>query len=174
MSRISFRGVRRNLGNRTVGGLGLGALLAAAVVASSTVAASAATTPVLKSANVPHYSGVLVNGASATLYLNTSEKGSRIHCTGHCLKIWRPLLVRSSTRHISLGSKVNGKIGFVARGKATKQVTFNSYPVYTFAGDTGRRQSTGEHVMGDGGTWLMLRAAAKVASATPVSPRKMW
>jgi len=46
-------------------------------------------------------------------------------------------------------------------------VTFNSFPLYTFAGDSGARQSHGEGVKAFGGTWTLVNAAAATALATP-------
>jgi predicted lipoprotein with Yx(FWY)xxD motif len=149
--------------------LGATALAAASLVVVQGTASAA--TPVIKSANVPNYSGVLENHASRTLYILSVEKGAKLHCTSKaCLSIWFPLLVPSSTKTVAVASTVKGKIGFVARSKTQKQVTVNSYPVYTFKGDSGPNQSNGEAVAADGGTWSMLHAAAKTAAGTPVAP----
>jgi|GEM_PF-592188 len=133
-------------------------------------AASASTSPVIRSANIPNYKGVLENHGSRTLYILSIEKGAKLHCTSTCLKTWLPLLVPTSTKTISVMSAVKGKIGFVARSKSQKQVTVNTYAVYTYTGDSGPNQSKGEAFAGDGGTWSMLHAGAKTAAATPVAP----
>jgi predicted lipoprotein with Yx(FWY)xxD motif len=132
--------------------------------------ASATSNPILQSVNLSSYTGVLANHSARTLYVLSTERGANLHCKKACLTIWPPLLVKSSVKSIALGAGVKGKIGFVARSKTTKQVTFNSYPVYTYSGDTGPKQSHGEDVVQDGGTWTMLKAAAKTAGATTVSP----
>jgi predicted lipoprotein with Yx(FWY)xxD motif len=130
-----------------------------------------ASTPVIRSANIPNYSGVLENHASRTLYILSTEKGAKLHCTSKaCLSIWFPLVVPSSTKKVAVASTVKGKIGFVTRSKTQKQVTVNSYPVYTFKGDSGPNQSNGEAIVADGGTWSMLHAAAKTVAGTPVAP----
>ncbi|HUD68995.1 MAG TPA: hypothetical protein VMQ40_02030, partial [Acidimicrobiales bacterium] len=133
--------------------------------------ASASSSPVLHSANILNYSGVLENHASRTLYVLSIERGAKLHCTSKtCLTLWLPLLVPTSTRSITVAGTVKGKIGFVARSKTEKQVTVNSYPVYAFKGDKGPNESNGEAVAADGGTWSMLHAGAKSAAATPVAP----
>jgi predicted lipoprotein with Yx(FWY)xxD motif len=132
---------------------------------------SASSTPAIHAANIPNYSGVLENHASRTLYLLSIEKGAKLHCVAKtCRTQWLPLLVPTATRSIAVAGTVKGKIGFVARSKTQKQVTVNTYPVYAFKGDKGPNQSNGEAVAADGGTWSMLRAAAKSAAATPVAP----
>jgi predicted lipoprotein with Yx(FWY)xxD motif len=150
--------------------LGVAATAVALSVGTLVSGASAASAPVLQSQNVTGYAGVLGNHSSRTLYMLSTEKGAKLHCKNGCLSIWPPLLVKSSAKSISLGAGVKGKIGFVARTSTMKQVTFNSYPVYVYKGDTGPKQSHGEDVVADGGTWTMLTAAAKSAGATAVSP----
>jgi hypothetical protein len=78
-------------------------------------------------------------------------------------------------RHLSVGHGVRGKLGVVARKlskKVTKyELTYNSYPVYTYVGDTGPRQSYGEGCEFKKGVyWELLKASATKASATPVRP----
>ncbi len=146
--------------------LGAGALAAASLVLAGAGPAAAAT-PFLKSANVPNYAGVLENGASRSLYVLSIERGSKVHCTAACTATWIPLVVRSSVKSVSIGRSVKGKIGFVKRTAATKQVTYNTYPVYTYTGDTGPNQSTGEGVAADGGVWHVVHAATTSVGATP-------
>jgi predicted lipoprotein with Yx(FWY)xxD motif len=147
-----------------------GARLGVAVLAASALLlapmASGATSPLLKSAKVPGFSGALVNGSSRTLYVLSSEKGAKIKCKSACLATWPPLLVKTSVTTISLGAGVKGKIGFVTRSKSMKQVTFNSFPVYTYAGDTGTLQASGEGIQAFGGTWTLAKAKATSPSAT--------
>jgi predicted lipoprotein with Yx(FWY)xxD motif len=141
------------------------------ILSLSQAQAGAASPPVLQSANIPNYAGILENSATRSLYVLSTGKGAKLHCTtSACLKSWHPLVVKSSTKSISVSGAVKGKIGFVKRSATTKQVTFNTYPVYTFAGDSGVHQSHGEAVVAFGGTWLMLHASAKSTAATPVAP----
>lgn len=147
--------------------LALSALAVGALGASVVVGTAGAGPLAIDAASVPHFAGALVNQSSHSLYVLSSEKGGALKCAGACLSTWVPLEVSTSTTSVSLGAGVKGKIGFVARGKSKKQVTFNSYPLYTFAGDSGARQSHGEGVKALGGTWTLVRAAATTASATP-------
>ena len=147
--------------------LALGALSAGAVTSAASAGPLA-----LESAAVPHFAGALATQSSHSLYVLSSEKGGSLKCTGSCLTTWVPLEVSTSTTSVSLGAGVKGKIGFVARGKGKKQVTFNSFPLYTFAGDSGARQSHGEGVKAFGGTWTLARAAATTAPATPLAAPK--
>jgi predicted lipoprotein with Yx(FWY)xxD motif len=156
----------RHLAVRALACLGAGALAAGSLVLATVDAAGAAAPP-LKSANIPDYAGVLENSSSHSLYLLSTEKGSKLHCTGACASIWIPLVVRTSVKKVTAASAVKGKIGFVKRTSSSKQVTFNTYPVYTYTGDTGPNQSTGEGVAADGGVWHLLHASSKSAGSTP-------
>jgi predicted lipoprotein with Yx(FWY)xxD motif len=143
------------------------ALAAGALGATTVATLSSAASPTVGSANVPHFAGALVNQSSRSLYVLSDERGGKLHCTTSCLSSWLPLEVSTSTKTVSLGAGVKGKIGFVARGKSKKQVTFNSYPLYTFVGDSGARQSHGEGIQAFGGTWTLVRSTATSAAATP-------
>jgi len=146
------------------------ALGVAAVIASVALvlplAASGATSPVVKSADVPGFSGALVNHSSRSLYILSTEKGAKLKCTGDCLETWIPLEVKASVTTIAVGPGVKGKIGFVARSKTMKQVTFNTYPLYTYQGDTGPLQSNGQDITADGGTWYLVKSSAASAATT--------
>lgn len=142
------------------------ALAASAVVLAPMASASGTTSPTLKSASVPGFSGALVNHSSKTLYVLSSEKGAKIKCKSACLSLWPPLLVKSSVTKVAFGANVKGKIGFVTRSTTMKQVTFNSFPLYTYAGDTGSLQSHGEGIVALGGTWYLVKASSSSAGLT--------
>jgi predicted lipoprotein with Yx(FWY)xxD motif len=131
--------------------------------------ATGASLTTVKAGNVPKFSGALVNHSSRSLYVLSVEKGGKLKCKASCIPPWLPVLVKSSAtvQSVSLGTGVKGKIGFVTRSKTMKQVTFNSYPIYTFQGDSGALQSTGSGIQADGGTWTLIKASATTPSATP-------
>ena len=157
------RGAWRFRGSR----YGVAVVAASVVLLAPMVSVSGATSPVLKSANVSGFPGALVNNSSRSLYLLTVEKGAKIKCTAACTPTWPPLLVKKSVTKVSLGAGVKGTIGFVSRSKTMKQITFNSFPVYTFQGDSGKLQSNGEGITALGGTWTLVKAKASSAGTTP-------
>lgn len=142
------------------------ASLVAVVASGGLVTLAGATGAQLLKATVKPYSGILENAKHHTLYALTSEKGGRLRCKAACTPIWFPFLVKSSVTTVSLGAGVAGKIGFVKRSATTKQVTFNSYPVYAFSGDGGPGQVNGQGIAADGGTWYLVNATAKSSSKT--------
>ena len=139
--------------------------LVAPAVVLGVAAAAVAASPKVVAIRVAHYGTVIGNSSSRSLYVLSDEKGGHLHCKGGCLDVWFPLEVPAG--HVPVGAGVKGHIGTVARG-SHRQVTFNGYPVYTFAGDTGRAQSNGEKISSAGGTWYLARASATTAAGTPV------
>ncbi len=119
---------------------------------------------------VPGYGKVLGNAKHFSLYVLSSERGTKKACVGKCLAIWPPLLVASAAKSVSLGAGVTGHVGFVKRSATTKQVTLNGYPLFYFAKDTGPSQTHGEGIVAFGGTWTLVRPSAQTAAATPVRP----
>ena len=145
--------------------------VALAILAGATLVAtgaSAAPSTSLASAKLTGFAGVLVNQSSRTLYVLSVEKGDVIKCKGACLSTWTPLLVKKSVTTIVLGANVDGKIGFVKRSSTTKQVTFNTFPLYTYTGDSGPRQTNGEGVSAYGGRWFVVKASSTRAATTAI------
>lgn len=153
---------------RACAALAAGTLVGSALGAVAAPSSGAASSPVIQAVSIAGYPTVLGSSTARSLYLLSTEKGAKLHCKGSCLAVWLPVLVKDSVKSISVTSAVKGKVGFVDRTAKMKQVTINSYPVYTYTGDTGARQSHGEGVVSFGGTWHLVSAAAKTAAATPV------
>ena len=176
---MSGGGRRRALRPAVVGGLaaamaataGVGSLVAVAPASSAATRAVHAPA-LLEVLAVPGYGRVLGNAKHLSLYVLSSEQGTKQVCTGKCLKLWPPVLVGAKVKAVSLGAGVTGHVGLVARSATTKQVTFNGYPLFGFAGDTGPHQSRGEGIKAFGGTWTLVRPGAKTAAATGVQPAK--
>jgi predicted lipoprotein with Yx(FWY)xxD motif len=138
---------------------------------SAAAATPRAAAPMIKSINVSKYPGVLGNSKSHSLYLLSDEKGGKLHCVGGCLQIWVPLYV-SKGSHPAVGAGVHGKVGTVAR-KLSKtntkyQLTYNSYPVYVYSGDSGPKQANGQGIQFSSGVWwYLVKASATTPAKTP-------
>ncbi|MFI5034803.1 MAG: hypothetical protein ACHQFZ_01185 [Acidimicrobiales bacterium] len=154
---------------RTRHGSGVAALLALLAAVTMVTVASASSGPAqLKRANVPGFHGILVAANGWSLYALSVERGGVIHCRASCFSFWVPLEVKSSVTHVSFGPGVKGKIGFVKRTATMKQVTFNTFPVYEFTGDSGAGQTNGEGVKDSGGTWDLVNAGTTAPGSTQV------
>ena len=150
------------------------AVTAALAAGAALPAAGAATRPAkpdaLQTATVARYGRILTDGTGASLYALSSERGGKLLCTGGCLKFWPPLLVAGGVRSLHLGAGVVGTVGLVPRGGHSKQVTYNGFPLYRFAGDRGAHQTHGEGIAAFGGTWTLVHASARRAALTLVFP----
>jgi predicted lipoprotein with Yx(FWY)xxD motif len=119
--------------------------LAAAILA---LTASAATAPVVMTAKNPAlHKTILVNRSGLTLYSLSAERHGRFICTGSCLTLWHPLIVKK-------GVKPHGVrgLGTVRRPEGRTQVTYHGGPLYTFYLDR-KRGDIGGNGFKDVGVW---------------------
>jgi predicted lipoprotein with Yx(FWY)xxD motif len=144
----------------------VGATLACATLVVAVAPVSAAT-PVLQSATVAKHHHVLVDASGHTLYVLTSEAGGKVKCVKTCLHVWLAVMLPENVSIFTHSAAVKGSLGFVKRGRF-RQATFNGFPLYTYVGDTRAHQDRGVGFTTAGGTWDLVNAAAKTASATPI------
>jgi predicted lipoprotein with Yx(FWY)xxD motif len=90
---------------------------------------------------------VLTDSQGMTVYYFLPEKGGKIGaCDASCLKTWPPVTVTGSP---SSSSGVTGTLGVVSitvSGVAESEVTYNSWPLHRYAGDSGPGQTTGQNI----------------------------
>jgi predicted lipoprotein with Yx(FWY)xxD motif len=94
---------------------------------------------------------ILTNAQGMTLYYRTTDMPPTTVCSGGCASAWPPLLVSGSSPPKSATS-LPGKLSVQTDANGT-QVEYNGHPLYTFSGDTGPGQTTGEGV---GGVWHVV------------------
>ena len=156
-------------------------LLAASVVACSgspgspttapaTLAPQAATAaPASMAATGPTVSadssGNFVGPDGLTLYHFDKDTAGVSNCaSGSCATNW-PALTITSTGAISVGPGLDaGDFATITGQNGNLQVTFNSIPLYFFAGDSKPGDKNGD---GIGGLWHVATASATLASAAP-------
>ena len=100
---------------------------------------------------------ILVDGKSHTLYLFEKDKRGRSACSGACAANWPPLLTKGAPK---AGAAAKASLlGTIKRSDGTTQVTYNKHPLYTFAGDAGKRGATkGEGIDAFGARWYVVAA----------------
>jgi predicted lipoprotein with Yx(FWY)xxD motif len=97
---------------------------------------------------------ILVDSQGRTLYLWQADTGTKSTCTGACASAWPPLV---TTRKPTAGSGLTSSLlGTTKRTNGTAQVTYNSHPLYLFAGDTASHQTNGQGSNGFGAPWYVL------------------
>ena len=111
---------------------------------------------------------VLVDSRGRTLYLFAKDRAPKSSCTGQCASFWPPLIA-SGKPSVSGGAKAS-LVGMTKRSDGRMQVTYNRHPLYTFAKDTKRGQTSGEEVNAFGALWYVVSpAGAKIAKSSSSS-----
>jgi len=139
----------------------LGVLAAVLAVTSMSAVALAAgsTTLATGKATVKHTTKtVVVDSRGLTLYTLSGESVKNLKCVNAtCFNVWPPYKVSGSAK-LSKAPGVSGTIGRLHRIKGKfYQVMLNGHPLYTFAGDAGKKGSAkGEGITAFGGTWHVV------------------
>ena len=123
---------------------------------ATTGGSSAATAATVKLAD-SKLGKILVDSKGDTLYLFQADTGTASTCYSACAAVWPPLT--TSSEPIAGPGVAAAKLGMTKRSDGTSEVTFNGHPLYTFAGDSSRGQTTGEGNKGFGAEWDVLSAA---------------
>jgi predicted lipoprotein with Yx(FWY)xxD motif len=136
---------------------------AAPAAAGSTTAPAAAgstSSPMtISTASVPGVGTVLVNGSGRTLYLLTSEKGGKVTCTdaNGCTKYWPDSELPAGVTKATAGMGVQASLlGTTKTADGSLYVTYASYPLYTFVGDSAAGTDHGQGITNFGGTWWVI------------------
>jgi predicted lipoprotein with Yx(FWY)xxD motif len=95
---------------------------------------------------------VLTDSRGLTLYYFLPEKNSTVGaCTGGCLTTWPPLVVTGTPSAASGATGTLATVSVMVNGAAATEVTYNGWPLHTFASDTASGQTNGQGV---GGMWF--------------------
>jgi predicted lipoprotein with Yx(FWY)xxD motif len=101
----------------------------------------------------------LVDAKGQTLYLWDADHGAMSTCNGECATDWPPLTTKSAPK---AGAGVKASLlGTSKRADGTQEVTYAGHPLYTFAGDTGPGQTTGQGSGAFGAPWWVVTPAGK-------------
>jgi len=98
---------------------------------------------------------VLVDSSGRTLYLFEKDKGPRSTCSGACASAWPPV---TTTGAPTAGMGVAAAQLKTTMGPEGKQVLYAGHPLYTYVGDSGPGQTTGEGLNQFGAEWYVLGA----------------
>jgi len=97
---------------------------------------------------------ILANPQGRTLYYFLPERGGKIVCSSSaCTTYWPPSITAGGNP--TGGAGVTGQLGLIARAGGAQQITYNTWPLYTFSGDSAADQTNGQGVVGFGGKWLV-------------------
>ena len=144
-----------------IGGVGAVSLLALALLgvavanaaAGPPSSAGAAATVTLKTVTIRGVK-VLTDAHGLTLYWFAPDTPTISKCTGSCAAYWPPVLGSPEA-----GPGVTGQLGTISRGGHTVQATYDGHPLYTYIGDNGPGQTSGNNLDLNGGLWYEVRVS---------------
>lgn len=121
----------------------------------------------VRSAHLRRLGAVLVDSAGRTLYLFGPDDQRMVTCTATngCARAWPPLLAGAKAPAPGPGAK-RSLLGTVRAPGGARQVTYDHWPLYTFAGDSGPGQARGQGLDGFGGLWSAVTTAGEPATVT--------
>jgi predicted lipoprotein with Yx(FWY)xxD motif len=100
---------------------------------------------------------ILVNSRGHTLYVFEKDKNGKSACTGQCATFWPPLI--AAGKSTAAGGAKESLLGTTKRADGRLQVTYKHHPLYTFAKDTKKGQTSGEGLDAFGGEWFAVSPA---------------
>ena len=141
---------------------------ASGTASAGAAGASTSSAVTVSTKSVPGVGTVLVNGKGQTLYMLTSEKGGKITCTATngCTKFWPEIDLPSGVTAAKAGAGVQASLLGTVKGADGTEVTYNGWPLYTFAGDSGAAGvAKGQGLTSFGGTWYVLNSSGNPVTA---------
>jgi predicted lipoprotein with Yx(FWY)xxD motif len=116
----------------------------------------------VKTGNIKGLGVVLVNPAGRTLYVFMRDAGRHVTCTkaNGCQSFWPPL--KSAGKPKAGGVVKASLLGLDKDPGGGKVVTYNHWPLYTYAGDSAAGQAKGWNQNLNGGKWYVISASGKV------------
>jgi predicted lipoprotein with Yx(FWY)xxD motif len=156
--------------------LGIAALLA--VVAALAATGSSATARTHRDAaakrvtvstrTVKGLGTILVNSRGLTLYMFVRDKQKKVTCTSaSCVALWPPLKLPSGAKAVAAGKAKKALLASDPNPKGGRVVTYNRWPLYTYAGDSKPGQTTGQALNLNGGLWYVLSPSGAVIKKKP-------
>jgi predicted lipoprotein with Yx(FWY)xxD motif len=139
---------------------------------SSSPAANADAAITVATASIPGVGTVLVNGNGQTLYLLSSEQGGKLTCTDDngCTKVWPDTELPSGKTAGIAGTGLQASLLSTVKAADGKlYLTYNTFPLYTFSGDTKTGTAAGQGITSFGGTWAAITPAGVAATTSSAS-----
>ena len=118
----------------------------------------------VKTRKITGLGAVLVDPAGRTLYVFMKDAHRHVTCTkaNGCQSFWPPLKWKSSGKPEAGGVVKTSLLGLDKDPGGGKVVTYNHWPLYTYAGDSGEGQAKGWNQNLNGGKWYVISASGEV------------
>lgn len=109
----------------------------------------------VSAAKVGDLGTILVTSEGMTLYDFHKDQGGKSSCYGACAGAWPPLLSEGNPQ--AQGAAERSMLGTTKRKDGTVQVTYNGWPLYTYAGDQAPGEANGNDIDQFGAEWYALQ-----------------
>jgi predicted lipoprotein with Yx(FWY)xxD motif len=163
--RYRFRAAEAAVASRRLVAAAALAMFAAFILLHPPATHAARTDGPVVSTALTNLGAILVDSRGRTLYLFERDRNGKSACMGQCATFWPPLIASGKPR--TAGAAKAPLVGTTKRADGRLQVTYNHHPLYTFAKDTKKGQTSGEGVNAFGAPWdVVSPAGAKVAKPT--------
>jgi predicted lipoprotein with Yx(FWY)xxD motif len=129
-------------------------LLGFAVASAESPPVTAASTGMTLKATTIRGITVLTNARGFTLYYFVPDTPTTSKCTGTCTVYWPPVAGAPKA-----GPGVTGRLGTITRSGGSVQATYDGHPLYTYVGDNGPGQASGNNIDLNGGFWYEVRVS---------------
>jgi len=142
-------------------------VLAVLVTASVAVAARAtharlAASVTIKSRTVAPYGKILVTSAGRTIYMFVPDKQSKVSCNRTCQAVWPPVKASKGEKLVGTDGVKRSLLKMDKNPLGGYVVTYNRWPLYTYAADTAPGQAKGQGLNSTGGFWYVLSVSGAV------------
>lgn len=137
---------------------------ASTTASPASTASSSAPAVAVSSTTNPALGTLLTDANQMTLYFFDNDKPIKPQssCSGGCEKVW-PLVLATDAHAVGTGVDAS-KLGQVTRADGRVQLTYNSWPLYRYSGDTTPGQTNGQGIMG---IWHVAGVDGKPVLTTP-------
>jgi predicted lipoprotein with Yx(FWY)xxD motif len=138
---------------------GCGGSSSSSAVTGATAAGGGTVTVMARS--VPGIGTVLVDSQGYALYVFAPDDHRAITCTGTCLGTWPPLTLPSGGRLAAGPGVTSMLLGSDPDPAGGRVVTYDGWPLYTYAGDVAPGQAAGQDIDLNGGEWYVIRPSGQ-------------
>lgn len=107
---------------------------------------------------------VLVDSEGRTLYMFEPDSPTKSTCMGSCEANWPVVAASKAPSHTA---DVSAKLAVIDRSDGKKQVVAGDWPLYTFVGDEGPGDVTGQGLNTFGGLWYVVSPAGEPIESAP-------
>jgi predicted lipoprotein with Yx(FWY)xxD motif len=122
--------------------------------------------PTVKTATIGGLGTVLVNGQGYTLYMFVPDARRGVTCTGACAGTWPPVKTPAGKTAVAGPGVQSALLGADKSPAGSTVVTYNKWPLYTYAADINPGDVVGQALDLNGGYWYVMRP-----DGSPLVPR---